>query len=154
MPYVSRQIQTINGHQRTHYTAQGQMVFDEISLNAIAKLRRDCSGWWHYPPTVQNKKQTNRNNLLVACPPQTKMCSIKLIFWQPLRMRNIEGLRAPFLLFSFNHFYLCEWFWGYFMSNPFKAWSQKWLITISWKIWKVQKMQIRVWGRLAPKEKG
>ena len=100
------------------------------------------------------QKQANRNNLLVACPPQTKMCSIKLIFWQPLRMRNIEGLRAPFLLFSFNHFYLCEWFWGYFMSNPFKAWSQKWLITISWKIWKVQRMQIRVWGRLAPKEKG
>ena len=44
MPYVSHQIQTISRHQRTHYTAQGQMVFDEISLNAIAKLRRDCSG--------------------------------------------------------------------------------------------------------------
>ena len=78
MPYVSRQIQTINGHQRTHYTAQGQMVFDEISLNAIAKLRRDCSGWWHYPPTVQNKKQTNRNNLLVACSAHTNIGSSKV----------------------------------------------------------------------------
>ena len=74
MPYVS-QIQTIKRHQRTHYTAQGQMVFDEISLNAIAKLRRDCSGWWHYPPTVQNKKQTNRNNLLVACSAHTNIGS-------------------------------------------------------------------------------
>ena len=43
MPYVN-QIQTINRHQRTHYTAQGQMVFDEISLNAIVKLRRICCG--------------------------------------------------------------------------------------------------------------
>ena len=51
------------------------MVFDEISLNAIAKLRRDCSGWWHYPPTVQNKKQTNRNNLLVACSAHTNIGS-------------------------------------------------------------------------------
>ena len=43
MPYVN-QIQTINRHQRTHYTAQGQMVFDEISLNAIVKLCWICCG--------------------------------------------------------------------------------------------------------------
>ena len=53
MPYVSRQIQTINRHQRTHYTAQGQMVFDEISLNAIVKLSRMRTCQHHKPPTVQ-----------------------------------------------------------------------------------------------------
>ena len=42
MPHVVSQIQTINRLQRTHYRAQGQMVFDEISLNAIVELRRIC----------------------------------------------------------------------------------------------------------------
>ena len=68
MPYVS-QIQTIKRHQRTHYTAQGQMVFDEISLNAIVKLSphtRERTCQHHKAPTVENKQPADRNNFLIA----------------------------------------------------------------------------------------